>query len=106
MKKKPSQNKKCTCGRGNKLYCATCSKVKMVICLKNGQDHLKKQDAQGNQYNPVWYSFLRYQNHDIYRIATKMITNFEKRDDLRNATNVLLFYINGNEHQEFHRVNL
>lgn len=94
---------KCKCGKGGKMYCRNCSKVRMVILLKNGYDEMKITASNGNEYNPVWYSFLKYNRYDIYRIAEKMEQNFNK-SRYKEATNVLQFYINGNQHQYFHKV--
>lgn len=62
---------KCKCGLNNKTYCPRCSKVRMVILLKNGHENLKLTRANGDQYNPVWYSFLKYNKYEVYRIAEK-----------------------------------
>lgn len=86
----------CTCGLRNKTYCPKCSRVRMTIMLKNGNENLKVTTANGQEYNPVWYSFLKYNNYDIYRIADKMEANIRKHPVLSQAANVLQFYVNGN----------
>lgn len=99
------EQKKCTCGLGNKKYCRNCSKVRMVILLKNGHEELKVLSTNGNEYNPVWYSYLKYNRYDVYRIAKKMEENLRK-SRYAAAANVLQFYINGNRHHYFHKINL
>lgn len=98
-------SKNCTCGRSQKVYCPQCSKVRMVILLKNGFDHHKKK-VGNREYNPVWYSFLKYNPKDVHAIAKKMEENLRKHPEYSQAANVLQFYINGNRHNYFHKVTL
>lgn len=98
--------KKCTCGQNRKLYCKFCSKVRMVVALKNNQDHLKLTRSDGSLANPVWYSFLKYNVKDIHEITEKMEQKVREHAELKQAANVLLFYINGQRQQHFKKVNL
>ena len=97
---------KCTCGMNRKLYCAKCSKVRMVIALKNNNDNLKIGRDDESLANPVWYSFLKYNTKDIYTISSKMEEKVRTHPELSQAANVLLFYINGDRTHYFHKVNL
>lgn len=97
-------NKKCTCGQSRKLYCKYCSKVRMVVALKNNQDQLKYKRADNSLANPVWYSFLKYNTKDIHSIAGKMEEKVRQHPELKQAANVLLFYINGERQHHFHKV--
>lgn len=98
--------RKCTCGQNRKLYCKYCSKVRMVVALKNGQDHLKNKRSDGSDANPVWYSFLKYNTKDIHEISEKMEQKVRQHPELKQAANVLLFYINGQRQHHFKKVNL
>lgn len=95
---------KCNCGQGRKLYCNRCSKVRMVIPLKNNHDHLKIKRPNGEEANPVWYSFLKYNKKDVYSIAEKMEQKIRLHPEYKSAANVLLFYINGQRHEAFKKV--
>lgn len=95
---------KCKCGLNNTTYCPRCSKVRMVILLKNGHENLKLKRANGTEYNPVWYSFLKYNRYEIYRIAEKMEANIRKHPEFSGAANILQFYINGQRQAYFHKV--
>ena len=100
------QSNKCTCGLGNKMYCKNCSKVRVVILLKNGHDQLKVRRGNGEEFNPVWYSFLKYNRYDVYRIAEKIEENVRKHPQYSTAANVLQFYINGQRQAFFKKVPL
>lgn len=100
------ESTKCTCGLKNKTYCPNCSRVRMVILLKNGHDNLKTRTSDGREYNPVWYSFLKYNNYDLYRIAEKMEANVKKHPEFKTAANVLQFYINKNRSHVIKKVTL
>lgn len=95
---------KCNCGLRNSTYCPNCSRVRMVILLKNGNENLKNTKPNGQEYNPVWYSFLKYNNYDVYRIAEKMEQNLRKHPVFAGAANVLQFYINGNRNHIIKKV--
>ncbi|WP_121667311.1 hypothetical protein [Mesonia aquimarina] len=87
-------DKKCTCGKRNKIFCPVCSKIKMVILLKNGNEHL--QIIKGDRViNPVWYSILKYNRYDYNRITEKMEEAFRK-SPLFSAANCLQFYLTDN----------
>lgn len=88
--------KKCRCGQNRKIFCSRCSKVRMVILLKNGNEHL-----QINGYNPVWYSALKYNTTDPYKIIEKMKDRFYKHPIARE-TNVIQFYLNHNRLAPLH----
>lgn len=96
------ESKKCSCGQSNKLYCKNCSKLRMTILLKNGNEHLKSSNGS----NPVWYSFLKYNRYDLYDIAEKMEANIRKHPEYSSSTNVLLFFINGNRNAAIKKVSL
>jgi hypothetical protein len=78
----------------------------MVILLKNGHENLKLTRANGDQYNPVWYSFLKYNKYEVYRIAEKMEANIRKHPEFCAAANVLQFYINGQRQAYFKKTAL
>jgi len=101
-----SESIKCGCGLKNDKYCPKCSKVRMVILLKNGNDNLKLTRANGEQYNPVWYSFMKYNKYEIYRIADKMAANIRKHPEFSSAANILQFYINGQRQAYFKKITL
>ncbi|MEP0266600.1 hypothetical protein [Dokdonia sp.] len=94
----PSQerksSKKCTCGLGNSISCRNCSKIKMVICLKNGYQEFKVH-RNGTYYNPVWYSRLKYNRYNDKIIMEKMEYSL-RNHKLCIATQVLMFYKDGN----------
>lgn len=97
---------KCKCGLNNKTYCPRCSKVRMVILLKNGHENLKLTRTDGIESNPVWYSFLKYNKYDIYRISEKMEANVRKHPEFSSAANVLQFYVNGQRQAHFKKTTL
>ena len=89
--------KKCTCaGTSDKICCPKCSDLRMTILLKNGHDNLKYRRANGQLSNPVWYSRLKYNGRDAYKIAEKMVESVKKDPKYSGAANVLLFFANGN----------
>lgn len=101
------QSIKCTCGLSNKIFCPRCSKLRMTIMLKNGNDNLKYKRANGALSNPVWYSHLKYNRmEDVYRIAQKMEERLRNFPEYAQATQCLLFYINGNRHHHIKKVDL
>ncbi len=80
--------KKCNCGAGNKITCPKCSKIKMVILLKNGYEKLKN-----NGYNPVWYSHLSKNNKPDNVLINAMYRRF-LNSVYNNKVNCLIFYDN------------
>lgn len=76
----------------------------MTILLKNGNDHLKFRAPNGNLYCPSWYSKLKYNRYDIYRIAAKMEESVKKSPKYSGAIQCLMFYINGNQHHHIKKV--
>lgn len=97
----PKKSTNCTCGKSHKRNCSTCSAVMMRILLKNGQQEHKIGPYKN--YNPTWYSFLKYNRYDKMRIAEKMEHRL-RNHDLANAAQVLLFFENGNRQQPFHKI--
>ncbi|MBW2962287.1 hypothetical protein [Mesonia aestuariivivens] len=98
--------KNCTCGRSKKVYCPNCSRIRMIICLKNGHDNLKLTAANGNKYNPVWYNFLKDNRKDMGTICKKMEEKVRLHPEYGQAANVLLFYLTGNRSNYIHKVQL
>lgn len=78
----------------------------MVICLKNGNDHLKVTASNGNTYNPTWYNFLKDNSKDMTQIIDKMHKRVLTHTTYASAANVLLFYINGNRSHAVHKITL
>lgn len=88
-----TQKKKCNCGAENKITCPNCSDFKMVILLKNGNNHLKLKGHNGKMNNPVWYNHLSKNTKDINLIANSMYKRFQK-SIYANSANFLHFYSN------------
>ncbi len=84
---------KCTCGKENKITCPTCSKIKMVILLKNGCQHLKVSG-----YNPVWYSHLSKNKKPANHLVNGMYRRF-LNSGYKNKANCLIFYDNTNKEE-------
>ena len=95
---------KCKCGRANSVFCPSCSKLRMTICLRNGNDNLKFKKHNGDYSNPVWYSPLKHNRLDAYRIAEKMEKRLRDNSELAPAAQVLMFYINGNRNHHIKKV--
>jgi len=91
-------------GRTDKIFCPKCSDLRMTILLKNGNDHLKYRRANGELSNPVWYSRLKYNGRDAYKVADKMVESLRKDPKFGPAAQVLMFFINGNRHQHIKKV--
>ena len=87
------ESKKCECGLDNHLFCPNCSKVKLVILLKNGNNELKIGTGAGAK-NPVWYSYLKYNRYNVDRIAEKMRDRILKETMYAGKIQVLQFYEN------------
>lgn len=88
-----THKKKCMCGNKNKLgSCKNCSRVKMVIALKNGADDFKLTMPNGKKVNPVKYSFIKNNNQPQETICIGMHRRFMKKDVLRHVAQTLLFY--------------
>ena len=88
-------SKRCRCGASQKIYCSKCSKVKMCILLKNGNDHLKYRNSRGKLSNPVWYSLLKHNNKSEVQLIEGMLRRFSE-SPLVSSANMLIFYQNGN----------
>lgn len=84
---------KCTCGLEKGASCPKCSKIRMTILLKNGNDHLKLGHGK-NQRNPVWYSYLKYNRYPPERIIQKMEERLRAHPKLGSAARFLQFYYN------------
>lgn len=85
--------KKCNCGANSKIFCKNCSKIKMVILLKSGNNHLKLKGSNGRNYNPSWYSHLSKNNKPTTAITSGMLRRFHK-SNYANCTNKVQFYNN------------
>ena len=97
------KSKKCTCGAGRSSHCNKCSAVRMVICLKNGYDHLKYSDGQ-RKSNPVWYSFLKHNTHSLSDICAKMEKRLRHHATLGAAAQVVFFYDNKNRDKHIKKI--
>ena len=84
---------RCHCGTGHKITCPQCSKLKMVILLKNGNSHLKYKTSHTTYANPVWYNHLSKNNKTINTLINSMYKRFQK-SKYANATNKLMFFDN------------
>ncbi len=83
----------CKCGKNQKITCATCSAVKMVILLKTGNNELKYKNGNNSYANPVWYSPIAMNGKPIQLIIDSMYNRFQK--SVYNAvTNKVMFYDN------------
>lgn len=76
----------------------------MLILLKNGNDHLKYRRPNGELSNPVWYSRLKYNGKDAYKIAQKMEESVRKDPKYGPAAQVLMFFANGNRNHHLKKV--
>ena len=93
MESKLTKKKKCTCGSNNKITCPKCSVLKMVILLKNGNNHLKFKQAGGKLVNPVWYNHLSKNNKPINVLMNSMYRRFTL-SEFATITNKVIFYDN------------
>lgn len=76
----------------------------MTILLKNGNDNLKYRRANGALSNPVWYSHLKYNGRDAYKVADKMVERLRKDPKYGPAAQVLMFFVNGNRNHHIKKV--
>lgn len=81
---------KCNC---NLIKCPNCSVIKMVIMLKNKQQHLKYIGSNGKLNNPVWYNFIKYNNKKNDFIIKGMTRRFLV-SEYAAVTNKIIFYDN------------
>ena len=95
--------KKCKCGSNNKIVCPRCSKIKMCICLKIGNDNLKFEASNGAKINPVWYSILSKNRKSTRDIINSMIRRFLDSSQYKGKVNQLIFYDNATK-QEIQKV--
>lgn len=87
------KNLKCNCGADNKITCPNCSKIKMVLLLRHGNNHLKHRQANNKYVNPVWYNHLSKNRKPINTLVNSMYRRFEK-SVYKGATNQLMFFDN------------
>ncbi|WP_093671150.1 hypothetical protein [Tenacibaculum sp. MAR_2009_124] len=66
----------------------------MVILLKTGYEHLKKDYGNEKKYNPVWYNHLKYNKKPINVLIDEMFRRFEKKGKYSGAANKVNFYDN------------
>lgn len=98
----PKALKKCRCGLANSSTCKNCSKVRMTVMLKNGNDELKFKSGNSDKlFNPVWYSYLKYNRYDENRIADKMAERIKLNPKYAGKVQQLRFYRNGERSQPF-----
>lgn len=94
---KETVNKKCTCGKQEKITCPNCSVLKMVIMLKNKQHHLKYIGSTGKRSNPVWYNHLSKNRKSINELMDGMVRRFTESEaaiKYQGVTNKLMFFDN------------
>lgn len=84
---------KCRCGANNKITCPRCSELKMVMMLKNGNNHLKYKMPSGKLVNPVWYNHLSKNRKSANVLLNAMFRRF-LQSKFANVTNKLMFYDN------------
>ena len=89
----PTKNKKCICGNKNKITCSNCSVLKMVMLLKNGNNHLKHRQPSGKFVNPVWYNHISKNNKPINVLMNSMYRRFSL-SEFATVTNKVIFYNN------------
>ena len=85
----------CICSNKSQGTCPSCSRIKMVIGLKNGCEHLKKVAPDGTLVLPVQYNFYSKNRKSTNIIIDGMVNRFEKENKLFQNTQTLLFYENG-----------
>ncbi|MBE7649251.1 hypothetical protein [Tenacibaculum finnmarkense] len=88
--------KTCTCGSEQSSTCRNCSAIKMVIMLKNNQNHLKKLGPNGKLISPVWYSYVKSNGKTIDQLIAIMKRRF-LNSKYYSATNKVIFYDNQNK---------
>ena len=88
-------NKKCICAtKSDKDWCTSCSRIKAVIMLKNGNNHLKLRNTITGKLNcPVWYSRYSKNGKSDQWISSKMIEKIEQ-SKYRGLYNKIEFYDN------------
>lgn len=87
------KNTKCNCELANKITCPKCSTIKMVILLKNGNNHLKYYQNSRKYVSPTWYSHLSKNNKPMKLIINSMYRRFEK-SKYKSVSNKLMFFDN------------
>lgn len=84
-------SKRCNCSVSKSIFCKNCSRYKMVINLKNGNDHLKHYSTVKNGFvNPVWYSVISKDHKPIVNIETQMLRRLAK-SNLAGAAQIVQF---------------
>lgn len=91
--------KKCICGSENKVTCPKCSVLKMVILLKNKQQHLKLVGPTGKRSNPVWYNYLSKNRKPDDNLMRTMFRRFLSCGKYTAVTNKVIFYDNQTKEQ-------
>lgn len=96
-------NKKCNCGEKNGMCCRNCSKVKIVFCLKHGNNHLKI----GNGCLPTIYSRVKenpFKESWLVQVTIqRMIDTDRNIQEAYDNSNVIIAYNNFNG-QEIERI--
>jgi len=83
---------KCDCTpKTDGFGCPICSRVKMVILLMPGNDHLKSPGPNGDLVNPVWHSPVKQNNWTDDFIVKGMSKRF-MNDHKASSTRMLQFY--------------
>lgn len=88
-----NKSSRCSCGSNNKIFCVHCSRLKMVILLKNRNNHLKFVTQDGKLFNPVWYSILSKDKKPLESLINKMISRYHG-SKYEGKANKLIFYDN------------
>lgn len=88
----------CTCTpKSTYGFCSSCSRIKMVILLKNGWEIFKITIPGGRKVNPAWYNYYSKNNNPVASIIAGMIRRVtESKHGYSQAAQQLNFYENGN----------
>lgn len=84
----------CICSLNSRGVCRNCSRIKMVVLLKNGWDQFKISTPTGKKVNPVYYNFYKHNRKPPEEIIKKMVERFLKNGAEKIATRKLHFYEN------------
>lgn len=101
---KTNRSNKCQCAPQQKIMCKNCSRLKMVILLKTGNQHLKVSNGTKN-INPVWYSHISKNRKPLDVIAKAMVRRLKDTAAYTNAVNLVIFYTL-EDGQEYTRIKL
>jgi hypothetical protein len=83
----------CTCAPKRTATCNKCSRIRMAIMLKNGNNHLKTSGPNGRLNNPVWYNYYSKNRKPDNIIIAGMVQRLST-SDYAGKFNVLLFFDN------------